>query len=87
MVVDASVVAESLIGLSYEKQDPISNLKLQKLLYYAQAWHLALLNSHFFATILKLGYTALSYPLFLDVIEISSGVPLPILTRQLFPLA
>lgn len=34
-------VAESLITLSHQKQKPITNLKLQKLLYYSQAWHLA----------------------------------------------
>src|SRR5579864_6609141 len=41
---DAKVdsVAEYLIGFSQEHGDPISNLKLQKLLYYAQGWHLAL---------------------------------------------
>lgn len=33
-------VAESLIKLSQEKQQPVTNLKLQKLLYYAQAWYL-----------------------------------------------
>jgi uncharacterized phage-associated protein len=33
-------VAESLVRISHEKHDPVTNLKLQKLLYYAQAWHL-----------------------------------------------
>jgi uncharacterized phage-associated protein len=37
----ANHVAARLINLSHEKQDPVSNLKLQKLLYYSQAWHLA----------------------------------------------
>jgi uncharacterized phage-associated protein len=37
----ARTVAASLVNLSYEKQSPISNLKLQKLLYYSQAWYLA----------------------------------------------
>jgi|SRR6267154_838676 len=37
----ANLVAERIISLSYEKQSPISNLKLQKLLYYSQAWCLA----------------------------------------------
>ncbi|MGH9573160.1 MAG: Panacea domain-containing protein [Candidatus Acidiferrales bacterium] len=35
-------IAEGLINLSHDKQSPISNLKLQKLVYYSQAWHLAL---------------------------------------------
>lgn len=35
-------VADRLICTAREVGDPISNLKLQKLAYYAQAWHLAL---------------------------------------------
>jgi len=38
----ATHVAEALINLSHEKRSPLTNLKLQKLLYYAQAWHLVL---------------------------------------------
>jgi uncharacterized phage-associated protein len=38
----ANLVAECIISLSHEKQNPVSNLKLQKLLYYSQAWHLAM---------------------------------------------
>jgi uncharacterized phage-associated protein len=41
-------VAQCLISLSHEKQNPVSNLKLQKLLYYSQAWHLALLKCPLF---------------------------------------
>jgi uncharacterized phage-associated protein len=41
----ANLVAERIISLSHEKHNPVSNLKLQKLLYYAQAWNLAL-NEH-----------------------------------------
>lgn len=44
----ATHVAEALINLSHEKQSPITNLKLQKLLYYAQAWHLVLRNESLF---------------------------------------
>jgi len=44
----AQQVAECLIVVSYEKQNPVSNLKLQKLLYYSQAWHLALFKTHLF---------------------------------------
>ena len=44
----ATHVAEALINLSHEKRDPVSNLKLQKLLYYAQAWHLALYGKTLF---------------------------------------
>ena len=39
---NARTVADYLIWFSREHGDPISNLKLQKLLYYAQAWFLAL---------------------------------------------
>lgn len=35
-------VAKHIISFSHEHGDPVTNLKLQKLLYYAQAWHLAL---------------------------------------------
>lgn len=38
----AQYVAECLISLSHTKHNPVSNLKLQKVLYYSQAWHLAL---------------------------------------------
>lgn len=38
----ANLVAERIISLSHEKHNPVSNLKLQKLIYYAQAWYLAL---------------------------------------------
>lgn len=44
----ASQVADFFIAYSHEHGDPISNLKLQKLLYYAQAWHLAIFDSPLF---------------------------------------
>ena len=44
----ANSVAACLINLSYEKERPVSNLKLQKLLYYSQAWHLAFFNEPLF---------------------------------------
>lgn len=37
-------VAEGLIKISHEQHAPVTNLKLQKLLYYAQAWHLVFFN-------------------------------------------
>jgi uncharacterized phage-associated protein len=46
--VPASQVADYLIRFSQDHGDPISNLKLQKLLYYAQAWHLALYDKPLF---------------------------------------
>ncbi|HTB93927.1 MAG TPA: type II toxin-antitoxin system antitoxin SocA domain-containing protein [Candidatus Sulfotelmatobacter sp.] len=39
-VTTAYRAAEGLIKISHEQHSPITNLKLQKLLYYAQAWHL-----------------------------------------------
>jgi uncharacterized phage-associated protein len=36
----ANDVAEALISLSYRQDAALTNLKLQKLLYYTQAWHL-----------------------------------------------
>jgi len=41
-------VAEFFIHLANETGSYISNLKLQKLVYYAQAWHLALYNEPLF---------------------------------------
>ncbi len=38
------LIADYFIALSNEMQSPITNLKLQKLVYYAQAWNLALLK-------------------------------------------
>lgn len=35
-------IAQYILGYFQQKGEPISNLKLQKLLYYSQAWHLAL---------------------------------------------
>jgi len=34
-------IADYLLALANETGEPITNLKLQKLVYYAQAWHLA----------------------------------------------
>ena len=44
----ASEVADYLITLAHEQGDGVSNLKLQKLLYYAQAWHLGLYGEPLF---------------------------------------
>lgn len=41
-------VADFIIAFSHEHGDPVSNLKLQKLLYYAQAWYLALFDKALF---------------------------------------
>ena len=45
---NAKEVANFFIRLAHEHGDPISNLKLQKLLYYAQAWNLALNDAPLF---------------------------------------
>ena len=42
-------VADCLIRESHEVGDPITNLKLQKLVYYAQAWYAALNGEPLFA--------------------------------------
>jgi uncharacterized phage-associated protein len=44
----ARPVADYFIIFSHEVGDPISNLKVQKLLYYAQAWYLALKDKPLF---------------------------------------
>src|SRR5580704_766118 len=43
-----NLVAERIISLSHGYQNPVTNLKLQKLLYYAQAWYLALYKTPLF---------------------------------------
>ena len=45
----ARIVAERLVDMCYEHGDLLSNLRLQKLLYYAQAWYLALYNQPLFS--------------------------------------
>src|SRR5262245_24975520 len=37
----ASIVAKYIVATFQQAGDPIDNLKLQKLLYYVQGWHLA----------------------------------------------
>lgn len=44
----ASQVARYLICKAHERGDAITNLKLQKLLYYAQGWYLALYDEPLF---------------------------------------
>lgn len=39
---DAKTVAQYIIAFFQKAGDPVSNLKLQKLLYYVQGWHLGL---------------------------------------------
>jgi len=48
-VTTAAAVADYLLWASRERGEPLSNLKLQKLLYYAQAWYLALNDQPLFA--------------------------------------
>lgn len=43
------LVSNYLLAESRERGDVLTNLKLQKLLYYAQAWHLALKGEPIFA--------------------------------------
>ncbi len=44
----ASSISNFFIAFLHEHGDPLSNLKLQKLLYYAQAWHLAIFDKPLF---------------------------------------
>lgn len=41
-VVTRDQVADFFINFTHEVGDPITNLRLQKLVYYAQAWYLAI---------------------------------------------
>jgi uncharacterized phage-associated protein len=47
-MVSAQAVADYIIWSSHESGSFISNLKLQKLLYYVQAWHLAVFRRPLF---------------------------------------
>lgn len=40
--ITADEVADYFLALAHERGESVNNLKLQKLLYYAQAWHLGL---------------------------------------------
>lgn len=44
----ASKISDFFIATLHDCGDPLSNLKLQKLLYYAQAWHLAIFDKPLF---------------------------------------
>jgi uncharacterized phage-associated protein len=48
MAVTSSDVADYLLAAARERGEVLTNLKLQKLLYYAQAWHLALYDEALF---------------------------------------
>ncbi len=41
-------VANTFISLGKNAPEPITNMKLQKLLYYAQGWYLAITNNELF---------------------------------------
>ncbi len=47
-MVKALAAAKYLIRKFAEDENPISHLKLQKILYYSQAWHLALFDKALF---------------------------------------
>lgn len=48
-MVKAVKVAELLLSWAHQDGDAITNLKLQKLLYYAQAWHLVNFRKRLFS--------------------------------------
>lgn len=48
-VTTAMAVADYLLSAARARGEPLSNLKLQKLLYYSQAWYLALEDRPLFA--------------------------------------
>lgn len=41
----ASEIARYIVTFFQEREDPVANLKLQKLLYYVQGWHLAIYDA------------------------------------------
>ncbi len=46
--VDASTIADYLLCTAYEAGEILTHLKLQKLLYYCQAWHLGVFKTPLF---------------------------------------
>jgi len=48
-MITASTVADYFLALANESEEPITNMKLNKLAYYAQAWNLAVFNVPLFA--------------------------------------
>ena len=69
----ASEMADYFIYVANETGSYLSNLKLQKLLYYAQAWHLTLYEVPLFEEDLKRGYMALPYLLCMNNIKHLDG--------------
>jgi uncharacterized phage-associated protein len=48
MSITVDQAADYFIALAHERGEPITSLKLQVLLYYAQAWHLAVYDAPLF---------------------------------------
>jgi len=48
MIYSAKDIANHFVAVFQKRREEITNLKLQKLLYYAQAWHLALYGTPLF---------------------------------------
>jgi uncharacterized phage-associated protein len=48
MSIDINKIADTIIALTRDRRSEITNLKLQKLLYYTQAWHLAFTGTPIF---------------------------------------
>jgi uncharacterized phage-associated protein len=47
-MITANTIATFFLAFAQECQEPITNLKLNKLVYYTQAWHLALFKEPLF---------------------------------------
>jgi uncharacterized phage-associated protein len=47
--ITASTVADYFLALGDESEEPVTNMKLNILVYYAQAWHLAVFGRPLFA--------------------------------------
>jgi len=47
-VITANTVADYFLALANEVEEPLTNMKLNKLVYYAQAWHLAIFSTPLF---------------------------------------
>ncbi len=52
--ITAAIVADRIINFCHNHGDLITNLKLQRLLYYAQAWYLALHEKKLFQVKIQL---------------------------------
>lgn len=81
----ANYIAACLINLSYEQGSPVSNLKLQKLLYYAQAWNLAFSKQPLFNDEIEAWVHGPVVPSVFKVYRDNKWAPIPNVANDVIP--